>query len=225
MTDTRSGDIERHRSSHLREHALAGLRELDAVRAPASLHRSIAELTNAPVRGRRARRRRPLFAGAGALAAAAVAAVALVLGAGAARAPTVLEVSRLSFEPARLAAPAESAHRQGTLDAAVEGVSFPYWGGWRGWRTAGARVDHVGGRTITTVFYADRGGSRRIGYAIVAGGALEDPAGGAYVDRAGIRFHVLTSGNTTVVTWRERGHTCVLGGRGVPAHALLGLLS
>jgi hypothetical protein len=225
MTDIRAGDIEQHPSSHLQRRALASFRELDAVRAPASLHRSIAELTSAPVRRRRASRRRSLFAGAGALTAAAAAAVALVFGAGAARAPTVLEVSRLAFAPARLAAPAESARRQGTLDAAVEGVSFPYWGGWRGWRTAGARVDRVGGRAITTVFYADRGGSRRIGYAIVAGAALTDPAGGAFVERAGIRFHVLISSNTTVVTWREGGHTCVLAGRGVPAHALLGLLS
>ncbi len=226
MTETRLDDMEQQRSVERQRQALASLRELDAVRAPASLHRSIAQLTSAPGRRRRRTpRRRSLFAGAGALAAAAAAAAVLVLGTGAAHTPTVLEVSRLAFEPARLASPAESPRRQRTLEAGVEGVSFPYWGGWRGWRTAGARVDRVDGRTITTVFYAHRSGGQRIGYAIVAGAALPDPARGATVDRAGVRFRILESGSATIVTWREDGHTCVIAGRGVSAHALLGLLS
>lgn len=97
-------------------------------------------------------------------------------------------------------------------------------GGSIGWPTAGARVDRLGGRTITTVFYATHGGGR-VGYAIVAGRPLPSPAGGTVVDRGGVRFRVLAAAGLTVLTWREGGHTCILTARDVPAHTLLGLAS
>lgn len=202
----------------------ASIRSLEAVQAPASLHRSLEELVrSAP---RRQRRRMPALrlAGAGALATAAVAAVVLALGGGSSRTPTVLEASSVALEPASLASPAENPRRQGVLEASVEGVSFPYWGGARGWPAAGARTDRLDGRVITTVFYTARDG-KRIGYAIVAGSPLPMPATGTAVDRGGVRFHVLHSAGATVVTWREAGHTCILAARGVPAHTLLRLVS
>ena len=65
-------------------------------------------------------------------------------------------------------APPESAGDPAQLALAVDGVAFPYWEGRLGWHSAGARTDHIGGRTVTTVFYANSAG-QRIGYAIVAG--------------------------------------------------------
>ena len=188
--------------------ALASLRSLEAVQAPASLRRSIEGLaSDAAPRQRRARARRGWLAGAGAP-----------------HAPTTLQVARVTLEPATLASPAENPHAQGLLESAVEGVPFPYWGGAHGWQTAGARADRLDGRTIATVFYAARDG-RRIGYAIVAGQALPTPAGGRTVERGGVRFQVLDTTGATIVTWREAGHTCILAGRGVPADTLLRLVS
>ena len=51
---------------------------------------------------------------------------------------------------------------------AVGGVTFPSWERAFGWRATGARTDTVGGREVTTVFYANSRG-QRIGYAIAAG--------------------------------------------------------
>lgn len=229
MTRRPPDDIQRHGRPEPQGEALASMRALEAVRAPASLHRSIEELTGRATAPRRRRhaplRRRLAGAGAGALAAALAAGALLLFGAGAGGSPTVLAVSHVALEPARLAAPAESSRQQGMLDASVEGVSFPYWGGWRGWRTAGARSDRIAGHAITTVFYTDRTDGRRIGYAIVAGAPLSEPAPGAAVDRAGVRFRVLSSAGATIVTWREGGHTCILAGRGVSADTLLDLVS
>ncbi|HSZ69506.1 MAG TPA: hypothetical protein VK756_04005 [Solirubrobacteraceae bacterium] len=254
-------DSERRESAALQQRALAGMRALESVRAPAALRESIEELTSSaarkrrrsgPRRAARERRRhkprRPLIElGAGTLAAAIAAVVlVLVLGAGAARTPTApapgvptpvlagppgataapstMEAARIALAPASRAAPAESTRRPGTLAASVQGLSFPYWGGWRGWRAAGARSDRLGARTITTVFYASAGG-RRIGYAIVAGRPLQVPSAGTTVARGGTRFRVLDAAGATIVTWREAGHTCVLAARGVGAGTLLSLVS
>ncbi len=178
---------------------------------------------------------RPRWTGAGAIAGAvAVAAVVLAVvlsGGGSAQPPTVLETSRLALAAATRGAPAESESRPGRLALAVDGVPFPYWGGRVGWSAVGARVDHLGGRAVTTVFYAGANGGARIGYAIVAGPVLPVPAAGRTVWRGGVRFTVLNTGQrpgttgATVVTWRERGHTCVLAARAVPAQALVALAS
>jgi hypothetical protein len=80
-------------------------------------------------------------------------------------------------------------------------------------------VDHLGARSVTTVFYAARDGahasSGRIGYAIVAGSALPLPRGGTEVTDRGIAFHLLHTRGATVLTWRRAGHTCILAARGV----------
>ncbi len=161
--------------------ALAHIRTLDTVHAPAALRQSIEQLVD-DTRARRARWSAPRirFAAAGALAAGIVALAAIVLGAGSSPTaqqgtPTVLAASRLALLPATATAPAESPRNASQLERSVEGVAYPYWGGQPGWQASGARTDRLGAHTITTVFYGDRQG-RRIGYAIVAGNALPAPA-------------------------------------------------
>jgi hypothetical protein len=43
--------------------------------------------------------------------------------------------------------------------------------------------------------------------------------------RWGTQYRVLARDGATIVTWQRDGHLCVLGGRGVSAHTLLGLAS
>jgi hypothetical protein len=202
----------------------ASIRALEAVQAPPTLRRSIEELVSSAPRRRRRRAPTLRLAGAGALAAAAVAAIVLAPGGGSTQTPTVLQAARVALQAPSLAPPVENPHQHGALEASVEGTSFPYWGGRRGWPAAGARTDHLDGRAITAVFYTAHG-AKRIGYAIVAGRPLPTPSAGTLVNRGGVRFAVLESAGATIVTWREAGHTCILAARGVPAHTLLDLVS
>lgn len=208
--------------------ALAHIRKLDAVHAPAALRQSIEQLANdAGARRRRWSAPRVRLVAAGTLAAGIIALAAIVLGAGSSPtarpgAPTVLTASRLALLPATSTAPAESPSDAGLLERSVEGVAYPYWGGQPGWQASGARTDRLGAHTITTVFYSDRQG-RRIGYAIVAGAALPIPATGTLIERGGVRYGLLDAGAVRIVTWRAAGHTCILAGRGVAAGTLLRL--
>jgi hypothetical protein len=231
------------KQAELRRSALAHMRTLEAVRAPDRLRRSVEQMASeAAARPRRRLAlpwlqprapRVPRAAGANplrvrltvaaALSAAALAVVAILPGTGARPAPTVLQASRVALEPATLASPAESVRNRDQLEISVEGLPYPYWGGHRGWPAAGARRDRLGGRSVTTVFYATGGGAR-IGYAIVAGRPLPEPPAGTVLDRGGVRFRVLSAGGATIVTWREAGHTCILAGRGVPARAMMRLV-
>ncbi len=226
------GSLELQDELEAQRRVVAIVRGLDEVPAPARLQRSVQTLTaDRAVRRRGAVRRR--FAGAmrlrfaGALALAAITVVALVLALTTGPssqerpAPTVLRASALALSPATLPSPAESPRDRAVLVESVGGISFPYWQDKFGWQTAGARADRVGGRTITTVFYADSA-SRRIGYSIVAGPPLAIPAG-EVVSRHGVRYHVLDTAGVTVVTWRQAGHTCILAARGVRAATLVHL--
>jgi hypothetical protein len=200
--------------------------------APASLHDSVRELTTAAVRregtrsgwARRVALRRPAAPLVGALASAAALIVALVLalGSGGPDAPTVLQASTLGLRPAVIAAPEENPRAPGQLAISAEGIAYPYWNRRFGWQTAGARADELGGRKVTTVFYANSAG-RRIGYSIVAGHALPIPVGGHAAVWDHTRFDVLHSGGSTVVTWRRAGHTCILVGSKVSTKTLLTL--
>ncbi|MGA9876702.1 MAG: hypothetical protein WBQ21_12935 [Solirubrobacteraceae bacterium] len=206
--------------------AVGILTSIQDVQAPAALHSSIQSLA-ASARPRRRRAAVSLrLAGAGALAAAAVAAFIIALIAGTTGEPTVQQAASLALRPATLASPAESSRDRGVLDSNVEGIAYPYWQGNFGWQAAGARVDRLAGRTITTVFYTHNGtthtGPGRIGYAIVAGHPLTLPRGTVRTLR-GISFRVLTSEGATVVTWRQAGHTCILVARGVPSSTLVHL--
>jgi hypothetical protein len=202
--------------------------------APPALHESVGELIAAAERrGRRGssrwsdlqwiRRPAPLLAGAGALAIVAALVLALTLGSGSQTAPTVLQVSALSGRPATLAAPDEDPHNPGHLAIAVDGLAYPYWGQ-QGWQTAGARTDTMDGRRVTTVFYARPARKHTlIGYSIVAGRTLAIPTGGRTITWHGVRYEVLPASNSTVMTWRRDGHTCILVGSGVSAHSMLTL--
>jgi len=203
------------------------------VRAPASLHYAVRELSDGAPRPRRAWSGRPLLAGAvGSLAAMIVALVLLLGSDGGASAPTVLQASALAQRPATQSAPGESTSAPGRLAISAAGIPYPYWGARFGWHAVGARTDTIGGRTVTTVFYSSSSlgavrriapTAERIGYAIVGGPALAVPTAGHTATWHGVPFQVLRSGEATVVTWRRAGHTCILIGSGVSAHTLLTL--
>ena len=106
----------------------------------------------------------------------------------------------------------------------MEGVSFPYWEGRLGWRSTGSRSDRVGGRNVTTVFYAD-GHGHRIGYAIVAGSPPPRSAGGVVQWRGGTPYRLLAENGVPAVVWLRRGHLCVVSARGVSGATLLRLAS
>src|ERR1700730_458996 len=119
-----------------------------------------------------------------------------------------------------------SLHRE--VEALIAGRSQPAIRGaatgGRGARSPGSRTDRVGGRAVTTVFYADAGG-RRIGYAIVAGTPAPRSTGGAIAWRKKTPYRLLTENGTAVVTWLRDGHLCVVSGRGVSSATLLRLAS
>jgi anti-sigma factor RsiW len=167
-----------------------------SVEAPFELRRRLEAI---PTRARR-RRWRPLAALAGVGAAAAVALV-LVTGGGT---PTVGEVLDSG---GRSPAAAVSPTGGSLLPVAVEGVRFPDYGAKFGWRAVGTRDDEIDGREVTTVFY-ERGGEQ-VSYSIVAGDALAEPDG-QDIEAEGTRLRRIDA--TNAVTWRRRGHTCVMDG-------------
>jgi hypothetical protein len=103
----------------------------------------------------------------------------------------------------------------------VDGISYPYWDKRFGWKTAGARHDSLGGRAITTVFYSNAQ-AQRIGYSIVAGPAITIPKS-KVLKAGGVTFWALDRGGATILTWRRRGHTCILTSSDVGAQTMLGL--
>jgi hypothetical protein len=207
------------------------LRSIDA-RAPEELHRRIdalidersAHASRRPLRARPFAGLSPLGLG-GALAACAVA-IALVLGlpGGGSTAPSVSDASALTLRAATMAAPPQSPRRRTQLAEAVDGVVFPDWEDGLGWRATGARVDRIDGRTVTTVFYADRAG-RRIGYAIVAGTPAPRSGGGAVAWHDGTPYRLRSEHGANVVVWLRDGRLCVLAGRAVSGATLLALAS
>ncbi|HEY8303576.1 MAG TPA: hypothetical protein VIG42_03205, partial [Solirubrobacteraceae bacterium] len=198
------------------------------VRAPTALRDEVEAMLapprDRPARGRQALNRPRLGLAMGALAtAAAVVAVTIGLSGGASSKLNVQQAAALALRPATLPAPAESRAHRTQLAASMEGVPFPYWEERFGLRSTGARGDRLAGRSVTTVFYANRQG-QRIGYAIVSGRA-PITSGGTTVRRWGVSYRVLAHNGATVVTWRREGHLCVVAGRGVSARTLLSLAS
>src|SRR5207249_5651727 len=108
------------------------------------------------------------------------------------------------------------------LARSVERVPFPNWRD-RGWRAVGTRDDVIDGRKAETVFY-ERGG-RRVAYTIVSGPPLPTPSNGEHSVRARVELTRLVLDGRAVVTWRRKGHTCVLSGAGLPREDLLSLAS
>jgi hypothetical protein len=208
------------------------------VPAPHSLHREVESLIAA--RSQLTRRGRVTgssggarslgparrLVAAGALATVAAVAVAIVgsSGGGGSSELSLREASALTLQPATASAPSENMSNRAQLRASVDGVSFPYWGEHFGWRSTGSRTDRVGGRTVTTVFYANASG-RRIGYAIVAGTPAPRSTGGVVAWREKTPYRLLAENGTAVVTWLRNGHLCVVSGRGVSSATLLRLAS
>jgi hypothetical protein len=207
------------------------VRSIDAP-APDSLHRQVESLVAAPPARRRAGARdgaRALgapwgFAAAGGLGAAAVAIAIVASVGGSTSGLSIRQASALTLGPATAAAPRESHSNREQLAAGVDGVPFPYWEGRLGWRSTGARTDHLAGRTVTTVFYGDARG-RQVGYAIVAGTPAPRLSGGVIARREGISFRLLQENGSAVVSWLRSGHLCVVSGRGVSSATLLALAS
>ncbi len=219
------------RRAHTETELVEFLHTIDA-RAPQSLHERVQELVDDSASSQRTRRRRawPLGLRApilgGSIAAAAVLAVGLVLAlsGGSSQQLTVSETSTLALRAATMAAPTQNPHTRGQLSVAVNGLAFPNWEYAFGYRASGARTDHLGGREVTTVFYANDSG-QRVGYAIAATGPTASTNAGTVQWRGGTPYRVLDDGTAHVVTWLRDGHLCVIAARGVPVGTLLSLAS
>jgi hypothetical protein len=200
------------------------VRSID-VPAPRELHRRIDALIaeRAPAARRPAAPLRLGLAGALALAVIAVALVVGLSGGGGGSALTLRSAVALTLRSPTMPAPTQNPHNATELAADVEGVAFPYWEDSFGWRAAGARVDRLGGRKVTTVFYA-RGHGQWIGYAIVAGAAPQI-GGGIVREREGTSYRFSSVDGASVVTWLREGHLCVVAGHGVDEAALMALAS
>jgi len=180
-----------------------------------------------PSRGLIMVRLKPTLA-AMAIAAGAGAAIALLTGGSAKQSLSVQSASALTLRAATMAAPGESRAHAAQLDAAVDGVAFPYWER-LGWRSTGARTDTLSGHRVTTVFYASESGGQ-VGYAIVGGAYAQSAlanlrAAGTVTWRGGVPYRLLREGGAQVVVWRREGRLCVLSGRGVSGTALVRLAS
>jgi anti-sigma factor RsiW len=107
------------------------------------------------------------------------------------------------------------------LHERVADVNFPNYAGKFGWKAVGTRTDEIDGRATRTVFYEKNG--KRIGYTVVSGAALDPPGEAVQTTREGTVLWAYRSDGRDIVTWRRRGHTCVLSATGVPHSELLDL--
>ncbi len=191
--------------------AVRAMSALAAEQPSESLRQTVLAERAGPARGRPARGRRLApriaLAGVAGVAAATVLAIALIGGPGG---PTVAEAASLAARPATAPAPSSIAGTS-RLAIGVEGVAFPDFSSWSGWRPLGVRRDRLEGRAATTVFYGRDG--RRIAYVIVSGDALPRPAGGQTTPVGGVEYQTLRLSDRLAVTWRRGGHTCILLGQ------------
>jgi hypothetical protein len=223
-----------HRRPRTEAELVEFVRSID-VPAPDSLHRRVQALIAEHERrswspGRLiaalldALRLAPRSAAVAGLAAAVAIALVLSLGGGTAGGPSLRETAALTLLPSTAPAPPRSSSGRAQLAASVDGVAFPYWEDALGWRSTGTRTDRVGGRLVTTVFYADRLG-RKVGYAIVGGLPAPKVSGGSAAWRDGTHFSLSREGGAPVVTWLRAGHLCVVSGSHVAPSTLLALAS
>jgi hypothetical protein len=219
--------------SHTESELVKIVRSID-VRAPDELHDKIQALVAEHASKRRGSpwtralggSRTAGFRLGGALAALAVVVLVLVLAVAGTGTPelTLRQTQALTLSAATSAAPAKSASHPKQLAANVDGVAFPYWEDRFGWRSSGARIDHVGGRAVTTVFYTNASG-RRVGYSIVAGTPPPAVSGGTIAWSDGTPYRMMRANGAQLVTWRRDGHLCVVSGRGMSSATLLRLAS
>ncbi len=155
-------------------------------------------------------------AGIAAGAAAAVIAVLMVVGGG----PAIEDVAAAAVRPPTDEVAPVPAQAK-LLEERVADVRFPNYAGKFGWKAVGVRTDEIEGRATRTVFY-EKGG-RRIAYTVVSGAALEEPGAADRATVEGTVVRALRADGREVVTWRRRGHTCVLSAKDVPRAELLAL--
>ena len=196
------------------------------VRAPQSLREAIErdrERAAARARAPFWRRHRLGLAAAGATA-AALAAVAITVGTGGNDTePSLTEVYATARLDPTEAAPPPLGGAPPVLAAEVGNLAFPDWQKSFGWKAVGRREDELSGRAVTTVFYRNPDGAR-LGYAVVAGDALGGNPPGREVTRKGNTYNVARSGERTIVTWTQQGHTCVIAAPAtVPRSSLVAL--
>jgi hypothetical protein len=107
------------------------------------------------------------------------------------------------------------------LEEHVGEVNLPNYVGKFGWKAVGTRTDEIQGRATRTVFYEKAG--RRIAYTVVSGAPLDQPGGADRATVEGTVIRALRAKGREVVTWRRRGHTCVLSSTNVPRSELITL--
>ena len=181
--------------------------------APQSLREAVERERERSARAARApfwrRHSQRLAAAAGATAALAAVAIALNSGTGNPTEPSQAKVQSAARLDPTDPAPAQIGGTPPVVDVRVGAHSFPDWTKKFGWKATGRRQDELSGRTVTTVFYTNSKGAR-LGYAIVHGEPLDDPAPGRRLTRDGKAYNVARTDGHTTVTWIERGHTCVI---------------
>jgi hypothetical protein len=190
------------------------------VRAPAELRQRVEGLREGPAAPAKRRPwwlRFPAVAGAAAVAAAVLAIVVLSGGE-----PTVDDAAALAQLSAAEPAPAAQPDQPALLAASFEGLSYPNWQREFGWRAVGERSGELDGRDAHTVYYENADGAR-IGYTIVAGDELDEPAGAKRSVVDGVELAAFESDGANGVTWLRDGHSCVLAGEGVERSTLLEL--
>lgn len=154
--------------------------------------------------------------------AAIVVALVLVLGGGAG-APSIAQAASLGARaPAQPAPVPDPAAPAKLLSARVGSLHFPNWRHDGGWHSVGRRLDQLGNRTVTTVYY--QLGRRRIAYSIVSAPALAGLATAGH-RAAGEQYATIWQHGRTVVVWEQRDHTCLLSGTGISAAGLWQLAS
>jgi hypothetical protein len=200
--------------------------EVARVRAPHALRERI-EADRARAAGTQRvpfwRRHRFAVLGTGVAALAlAVTGVALQGGGGDGE-PALASVDAVAASSPTESAPASLGGNPPVLDARVGAIEFPDWEDKFGVEAVGQREDEVSGRAVTTVAYRDADGAR-LGYSVVDGPPLDEEPPGRKVVRGDNTYHVADSGQSTVVTWEQQGHTCVIVASGdVPAAQLVEL--
>jgi hypothetical protein len=170
---------------------------------------------------RRQRARRRTVSIGGLAAAVALAALAAVVVVPHGSVPSIAHVVRVAAEAPTAPAPPIDAANPGRLTAHVGDVSFPSWRA-VGWRAVARSDTTVAGRDALTVYYGRDDGTR-IAYTIVDR-TLPWPEYARAVTSDWTRLHVYATDGRRVVTWRWRGHQCVIAApRSLPEQTLLAL--
>ena len=170
----------------------------------------------------RKQRARRLTVSVGGLAAVvALAAIAAVVVVPRGSVPSIAHVVRVAAEAPTAPAPAIDPANPGRLTAHVGDISFPSWRD-VGWRAVARSSTTVSGRDALTVYYGRADGAR-LAYTIV-GRTLPWPQNARAVTNGWTQMHVYEADGRRVLTWRWRGHQCVMAApRSLPQRTLLAL--